>query len=361
MMMRAVNVLGRHFTASPLRARPTCGAKIAMADSQIVAKTLDGPESLLVANRYDIKKLIGIGSLARVYQVEDRQTNLAYTLKLFEPPVAKQVISAKRLEHEATAWKDLNHSNIVAVYDVGITAHGALYIVTDHNAGGSLQRLLQKEVLLGEERALNIFIQITEALAYAHANGRTHRNLKPGNIIINKTASGHDIVKISDFGIAKSISDHSIHNQATIEQIAEIIANPNYMSPEQCVDDELDGRTDIYSLGCIMYEAVTGNPPFCHSDVVRVMVKHLSETPSFPSNTKITVNLKQIIMRCLRKNPAARYSSAQALLLDLQNLNDQKLSRQICSVSPPQFPSSFRALVNSLRTVLLCGQSKRVF
>jgi serine/threonine-protein kinase len=244
---------------------------------------------------------------------------------------------------------------------VGITAHGALYIVTDHNAGGSLQKLLQKEVLLQEERALNIFIQIAEALAYAHTNGRTHRNLKPGNIILDKTASGHDIVKISDFGIAKSISDHSIQTKATIDQIAKMIGNPNYMSPEQCVDDELDERTDIYSLGCIMYEAVTGKPPFCNGDVVRVMVKHLSETPCFPVNTRITATLKQIIMRCLKKTPAARYGSARELLLDLQNLNDEKLSRQICSVSPPQFPNSVSSFLSWLRTSLLSGQSKRVF
>jgi eukaryotic-like serine/threonine-protein kinase len=248
----------------------------------------------------------------------------------------------------------------VAVYDVGVTATGAMYIVTDHSPGTSLQKLLQHEVLLHEERALGIFIQIAEALAYAHGSGRTHRNLKPGNVLLGRVPGCADIVKISDFGIARSMGEHRTSTQATINQIAEMVANPNYMSPEQCVADELDERTDIYSLGCIMYEAVTGYPPFRYNSVIRVMLKHLSEAPRFPSDTLVTPGLKHIIMRCLEKDRALRYQTAEGLLVDLQNLYDGKSSRHVYAVSSSSFSSLFRSLLFSLRTSFLSPQKKRV-
>jgi eukaryotic-like serine/threonine-protein kinase len=321
--MTAVNGL-RNKGALKMHARETA---LLTGLTKVFAAQIDGEQKLavpigtLIAGRYEVRKFIGRGSMADVYQVQDIHTKLVYALKVFEPHTSEEAVCAKQLEHGVIAWKELNHSNIVMVYDVGTTSAGALFFVADLIVGDTLQTLLKREVFLKEERALDIFMQIAEALAYTHSKRQTQGNLKPGNIFLRKTVGGCDIVKISDCGIAKTISQNQLF---TMSQLANFVGNPSYLSPEQCKADEPDERSDIYSFGCIMFEALTGYPPFRNLDTIRTMIRHLSEVPRFPSNAKVSHGLRQIILRCLEKDPANRYANADYLLLDLQSLHEGK-------------------------------------
>ncbi|HEY9713448.1 MAG TPA: protein kinase, partial [Chroococcales cyanobacterium] len=286
------------------------------------------PAGHLIGDRYEVLAHIGSGGMGEVYKVLDRSTQQIYALKMISQALAEQRTLAKRLEHEAQAARTLVHGNIVSVYDVGKALDGAPYLIMDYVEGDSLEAFLKKEVLLRQERALPIFIQIAEALVHAQQKGIVHRDLKPSNILITKTDGGADMVKIVDFGIAK-ISDQDRENKTKLTQTGELLGTPLYMSPEQCTGDELDIRADIYSLGCIMYELLCGKAAFAAENPVKVILKHLNEEhPPFPKNAGISPDLQRIVSRCMEKLKQDRYASAVELQIDLERvLEGRKIKR----------------------------------
>jgi serine/threonine-protein kinase len=173
--------------------------------------------------------------------------------------------------------------------------------------GESLESVLNSEGVLTGERAINIFIQIAEALVHAHEKGIVHRDLKPSNVLLTKHEHVDDFVKLVDFGIAK-IADSFNADKTKLTQTGELIGTPLYMSPEQCHGDELDARSDLYSLGCVMYETISGSPPFDGENAVRVLLKQISDEPApLPKMFGISADLKEVIMRCLEKDSNDRY------------------------------------------------------
>jgi serine/threonine protein kinase/Flp pilus assembly protein TadD len=278
----------------------------------------------LIDGRYEVLAHIGKGGMGSVYKVREIASGTEYALKMISPELTEQKILAKRLEHEAIAAKTLTHANIVAIYDVGNSATNAPYLIMDLIEGDGLDTLLKREVLLRSERAIGIFIQITDALVHAHYKGVVHRDLKPSNIILTKTPGGQEFVKIVDFGIAK-IADSHTADKTKLTQTGEMLGSPLYMSPEQCKGDEVDGRSDIYSLGCIMYEVVAGKAPFTDNNPVKVILKHLNEQPAeLPKDAGISPDLKRVIMRCLEKERQDRYENPQAVLTDLERVRNGK-------------------------------------
>lgn len=276
----------------------------------------------LISERYEVLAHIGSGGMGEVYKVLDRQTQKFYALKMIAPHLARQKTVAKRLEHEAQAARTLVHGNIASVYDVGTSADGAPYLIMDYIDGDSLDALIKTETVLSQKRAVPIFMQIAEALVHAQQKQVIHRDLKPSNILMTKTEGGEDMVKIVDFGIAK-VADKPNVEKTKLTQTGELLGTPLYMSPEQCRGDELDARSDIYSCGCIMYEVLTGAPPFTGENPVRVILKHLSDTPApLPVNSGISLDLKRIVMRCLEKDPDNRYPTPVDLHIDLERLLD---------------------------------------
>lgn len=289
-------------------------------------KIVEGSYSVgdLIGDRYEIIAHIGSGGMGEVYRVLDRATRSVYALKIIAAALANDKTAARRLEHEARAARTLTHGNIVSVYDVGTAASGAPYLIMDCIDGESLENTLKVAGLLNPMRALLLFIQIAEALEHAHLKGIVHRDLKPSNILLTKTNGGEDLVKIVDFGIAK-LADKPGVEKTKLTQTGELIGTPLYMSPEQCRGDELDARSDIYSFGCIMYEALSGHPPFTGENPVRVILKHLSDEPApLPSASNLKPDLKEVIARCLEKDPAERYQSAHELRMELQHVLDGK-------------------------------------
>jgi len=269
---------------------------------------------ILVANRYKIVEKIASGGMADVYLGYDLQLERKVAVKILHESYASSKNFVNRFKSEAQILAKLNNPNIVMVYDWG-EFEGLYFIAMEYIQGESLKEVIEKKGALNPETIVNYSMQICNALEIAHDNNLIHRDIKPQNILI--TAEGK--VKVADFGIAKSTA-------ADITKTMNIVGTAHYVSPEQAQGKVLDLRTDIYSLGIVMYEMLTADLPFRGGSSIDISLRHISEQPTLPSKIILTVpeKLEKIIMKCLEKNPSNRYHSVTALNKDLQNFLDKK-------------------------------------
>jgi tetratricopeptide (TPR) repeat protein len=230
-----------------------------------------------------------------------------------------------RFDAEAKAASGLHHPNLAGIHDYGVTDNGAPYVVMDFVDGVPLsQRLLKGP--LPQDEALKLFIQICTGLEFAHAKNIVHRDIKPSNIMISAEGQNAE-VRIVDFGIAKELRPAGTNNPA-LTQTGEVIGSPQYMSPEQCTGSLIDARTDIYSLGCTMFESLTGKPPFTADNVIQVIFKQVNERPALfktiAPGIKISSSLERIVMQALEKEPENRYQTASDIKRDLELVAEGK-------------------------------------
>jgi serine/threonine protein kinase len=263
----------------------------------------------IVSDRYKILSIVGRGAAATVYVVEQVLIKKRFALKMLVSNAASPR-SKRRFQNEAQAASKLDHPNLVRAIDFGVHDNGCLFMVMDLVDGKTLGEHLKQVGRLSVEQALNIFIPICFALEYAHEQGVIHRDLKPSNIILEAhDLSGTVLVpKVVDFGIAKLIEDVDAE---ALTRTGEVFGTPLYMSPEQCSGDKVDRRSDIYSLGCVLYEALTGTPPFCGQSALETMMQHSTQKipPMFEASlgTEFPEALETIIDRMLAKDPIDRY------------------------------------------------------
>jgi len=266
-------------------------------------------EGRLLGNRYEIKEKIGNGGMAMVYKAKDQVLNRFVAIKILRDEFTTDEEFIKRFSIEAQSAASITHPNIVSVYDVGNEGN-LYYIVMELIKGKTL-----KEIIIEEGGALpwkwstNIAIQIASALETAHKNNIVHRDIKPHNIIITEDG----IAKVTDFGIAKAVSN------STITAFGSTIGSVHYFSPEHAKGGYTDSKSDLYSLGVVMYEMLTGKVPFDADTPVSVALKHMQEEPVSPIdiNEKIPSSLNDIILKAMRKDPTLRYQSATEMLRDL--------------------------------------------
>ena len=279
-----------------------------------------------LGERYEVLALIGRGGMGVVYKVRDKAVDKVFAVKVLNQDLVQDKVSVKRFEQEAKAASALTHANLAAVYDYGVGASGCPFLVMDYLEGHTLEQELAKEGYFDSERALDIFIQAAEAIADSHLKGVIHRDIKPGNIILEKSENGSDFVKLVDFGIAKVLpSEQKAHENLT--QTGDIFGSPLYMSPEQCEGNMQDRRSDIYSLGCLMYETLTGIKPFAAENPIKIILRHIHEDPkpisslttvsNLPAQFKVPADLDKVVLRCLARDPNQRYQSAYELVNDL--------------------------------------------
>jgi serine/threonine protein kinase len=260
-----------------------------------------------------------------VYKVKDKRKNQVVAVKIVRQELATDPRALKRFEQEAEAAMGLIHPNLVPVYAQGMTGDGAPYLVMEYQEGTPLDKVLKQERCIKPDRAVDICMQICDALAHAHAKGIVHRDLKPSNIVITKTKGNKDVVRIVDFGIAKVLASPESRQSIELTHTGDLFGSPSYMSPEQCMGYQLDARSDIYSLGCVMYELLSGQPPFICDNPVQTIVKHLSELPERLNrpdlaSSEIPTSLASLVLRCLEKDPRNRYQSMEQLRKDLSNI-----------------------------------------
>lgn len=291
-----------------------CDGSVLMpfASDPLIGKTLAG---------YKILDVIGRGGMGIVYKAKDQLMDRIVAIKMLHAHLLGDEHSKQRFQQEARAASCIGHPNVITAFDFGLADSRQPYLVMDFLQGKSLSDVIEAEGPLSPERAVTVFIQACDALATAHEKGVLHRDLKPSNIMLVETREERDFVKIVDFGIAKLLP-HSGKEFQQLTQTGEVFGSPLYMSPEQFLGGKLDERTDIYAMGCVMYEALTGKPPIMGEHVLETMYKHLNEMPQRFSATspdrKISEKIEAIIFRALEKEPDMRYQSMSALRDDLQ-------------------------------------------
>ncbi len=298
------------------------------AETESVAhENVSSSDLPVLGQQYEVLQRIGTGGMGSVYKVRDKSIDAIVAIKVLQQSLVQDAAALKRFQQEAESASHLNHPNLVSVFGHGTTDDGSPYIVMDYLDGKSLADILTEATVLDSTRALKLFSDIAEALAYAHTNGVVHRDVKPTNIIVTNVGEASERAHIVDFGIAKMMptANRETHD---LTQTGEVFGSPNYMSPEQCLGFMLDNRSDIYSLGCLMYEVLTGAPPFDGANPIQVIVKHMNEQPpEFPKNVrtdKAIEKLENVVLRCLDKEKTERYQSASDLLQDFKAISQGK-------------------------------------
>ena len=261
-----------------------------------------------IANRYEIISKTGVGGMATVYVARDKVLNRDVAVKVLKDEFTTDDEFVKRFNSEAQAAASLTHANIVSIYDVG-NEDGIYYIVMELVRGKTLKQIINEEGALPWKWSVNIAGQIASALEMAHKNNIVHRDIKPHNIIITEDG----VAKVTDFGIAKAVSN------STITAFGTTIGSVHYFSPEQAKGGYTDAKSDIYSLGVVMYEMLTGKVPFDADTSVSVALKHMQEDPVPPMeiNPNIPKAVNDIILKAMQKEPMARYQTATAMIRDL--------------------------------------------
>ncbi len=311
-------------------------------------------------DKFNVIECVGKGGMANVFKVIDTQSKTVFAVKVLPDELANDREATKRFEQEAQALSKLDHPNIVSVHDYGTTTSGAPYLVMDFVEGHTLADQIKREgALHNVDRAIDIFTELCEALSYAHKSSILHRDLKPANVLMKSSDTKGSVIRITDFGIAKVLPSGSSEVREThdLTKTGELFGTPLYMSPEQCLGFKLDERSDIYSLGCLMYEVMTGHAPFDAANAVQVVVKHLNETPKPISSSpgKQLSSLEKVIFKCLAKNKEERYDSVELLLRDLEKIKTgQDIS--INTAVHEETPSHSRGeILLACGELVLCG------
>ena len=261
----------------------------------------------LLDNRYEILEVLGTGGMAVVYKARCHRLNRLVAIKILKDDYSQDEEFRRRFHAESRAVAMFSHPNIVSVYDVS-TSDDADYIVMELIDGITLKQYMEKKGVLNWKETLHFAIQIAKALEHAHSRGIVHRDIKPHNVMVLKNGS----VKVTDFGIARVMSKS---NTLTKEALGSV----HYISPEQAKGGRVDSRSDIYSLGIVMYEMMTGRPPYDGESPVAVAIQHINGKPQMPStlNPNIPGGLEQIIIKAIAQEPAKRFPTATALLADM--------------------------------------------
>ncbi|QQQ76485.1 Stk1 family PASTA domain-containing Ser/Thr kinase [Saccharothrix sp. 6-C] len=268
----------------------------------------------LLSNRYELGETLGYGGMSEVHKGRDVRLGRDVAIKVLRADLARDTQFQERFRREAQNSAALNHPAIVAVYDTGETQteYGPLpYIVMEFVDGRTLRDIVKTQGPLSGKRAMEVMADVSAALDFSHRHGIVHRDVKPANVMITRAGA----VKVMDFGIARAVHD----GQAAVTQTAAVIGTAQYLSPEQARGEAVDGRSDVYASGCVLFELLTGEPPFTGDSPVAVAYQHVREDPKPPSalNPKVTPALDAIVLKAMAKGPANRYQSAAEMRADL--------------------------------------------
>jgi serine/threonine-protein kinase len=297
---------------------PTCGSEYPLSerfcprDGTALRSTGGGSDLVgsVVAERYHVVKKLGEGGMGQVYLAEHVKMGRKSALKVMNPGMNQDADAIARFNREAANASRLNHPNIAAIYDFGETSEGLIYLAMEFVEGQSLTALVEKSGTLSAPRAASIIHQAADALGVAHDAGIVHRDLKPDNIMIARGRDGGDLVKVVDFGIAKASSSDA----QKVTKTGLVVGTPEYMSPEQLAGDKLDGRSDVYSLGLVAFNCLTGTLPFQSESAQEAMIMRLTDQPKtlaeMKPDTQWPEALQRVMDKALARDADLRYQTA---------------------------------------------------
>jgi len=295
---------------------PTCGKDYSATvrfcpDDGAVLRLREAPDSIvgaIVANRYLIQRKIGQGGMGRVYLAGHVRMGRRCAIKVLSRELSNDVQAVSRFAREATNASRINDVHVAHIYDFGETPEHGVYLAMEFVDGQPLAGIIATEGPLPDRRSIGIAVQVARALEAAHAEGVVHRDLTPNNIMVARNHDGSDLVKVVDFGIAKATEDMG----SGLTRTGFVIGTPQYMSPEQFVAEPVDGRSDIYQLGCVLYEMLVGSPPFGATGGPEQLAARLIAEPPDPAveNASVPRELSDIVVRALARDRGARYQSA---------------------------------------------------
>ncbi|MEZ0106338.1 beta-lactam-binding protein with PASTA domain/predicted Ser/Thr protein kinase [Catenulispora sp. EB89] len=290
-----------------------------------------------LGGRYELGSVLGRGGMAEVFMARDTRLGRTVAVKTLRADLSRDPTFQARFRREAQSAASLNHPAIVAIYDTGEDFENGVsvpYIVMEYADGSTLRDLLHSGRRLLPERALEITAGVLQALDYSHRNGIIHRDIKPANIMLTRSGT----VKVMDFGIARAMAD----NGMTMTQTAAVIGTAQYLSPEQAKGETVDARSDLYSTGCLMFELLTGRPPFVGDSPVAVAYQHVREEPQPPSSydPEISPAIDAVVLKSLAKTADARYQSATEMRADIERVLDGRPTEaQTAVLGPANMPT----------------------
>ena len=306
----------------------------------------------LVADRYRILELLGSGGMGAVYRAEHVHMRKSVAFKVLHRELTHLSDVVTRFEREAIAAARITHPNVASATDFGRLADGACYLVLEYVQGKSLRQSLVQSAPFTGERALTVARQIALALAAAHEAGIVHRDLKPENVMLVESASDPELVKVLDFGIAK-IHMPEQEGQPALTRMGTIFGTPEYMSPEQALGQNADARTDLYSLGIIMYEMLTGRTPFADKELVAVLTRQMTDMPP-PLPADIDPSIVALISGLLAKRPSERPQTAQEVVTRIESILS---SASGLSAMASQLDVAVRPSRNTSESIMNAGSS----
>lgn len=316
------------------------GDIVSCPDDGIALTVLEVPRDPMVGtlfcDRFQITEVLGGGGMGMVYRAKHLMMQRSVAIKILHTKMVGNADALKRFKVEAQAASNFSHPNILNVHDFGVSNQGQPYMVMDFLEGINLTALLDTEKHVAVPRAINMFLQMSSALAHAHSKDIIHRDVKPSNIMLVEFEGRRDFVKLVDFGIAKVLNPTNAEAE-NLTRTGEVFGSPLYMSPEQCKGLKLDARADIYSLGAVMYRVVTGKPIFDSTDPLETMFRQVSEMPQpfakVCPDLEIPAKLESVIFKCLDKDREKRYQSMNELREDLEVAAADSKSQKLSSVN----------------------------
>lgn len=310
---------------------------------------------LISGQSYEVLDLLGKGGMGQVYKAKNCQTGEIVAIKALLESLSDDTAALKRFKLEAETARELDHPNLTRVIEFATTKSGDSVILMEFVEGKTLRQLLDQSGPVIPERAVDLFIELAEGFDYAHQKGVIHRDIKPSNVIPSFDDS--NMSRILDFGIAKVDSISSRETQ-DLTRTGGVFGSPYYMSPEQCLGFRLDSRSDVYSLGCLMFEVLSGKPPFAGENPMQLVVSHINENPERLDrsirNSDVGKSLDNVISRCLAKEQDERYQSMEELLLDLKHIKDGETIPEYVTKKTLKANLSPATVVYSMAFVGLC-------
>ncbi len=296
---------------------PNDGTPLVLISDPLIGSFLD--------QGYQIIEQVGRGAMGSVYKANGEDGEIV-AVKVLHKSLVGELEPVRRFQMEAELTSRLSHRNIITVDDFGVLEDGRPYMIMDYIEGECINDIVDAYGPLSLQEALPIFIQVAQALGYAHEQNIIHRDVKLSNIMLINLPHQRNVVKLVDFGIAKQLtSDCSFEDQNGLTDAGQVVGSPLYMSPEQCMGQALDHRTDIYSLGCVMYYALTGRPVFTAESIMQLM-RHQIARPPQPLRTltsSVSEEVEKIVLKALAKRPEDRYQSMNEMVADLEQALDR--------------------------------------